>query len=304
MTGLLLDSHPILVIPELAQAVGLNEAIILQQIHYWALHNQKANRNQRDGFWWAYNSYEEWQKQFPWWSLRTIKRTFAVLETKALVVSANYNKMKMDRTKWYRINYEELNKISPLGQNGTMESDNMAPPLPETKQRLLKSIKVSKAQTPTGDSRRTLSANEEKNNSEHGDTYISPSAPSVESVYSRAIREHGADDAEWGLRMIGYYVDDYYPRVTGKHHPQLNQHQRMGFARKFLDFVNEMDISDNEPDQLLLDIVNDPKIPDPTIFIATDPKVLGAHALKLNHVPFECLADTRYCPVEGHYLGM
>lgn len=35
MSKLLLDSNPLVIIPELAVAVGLNESIILQQLHYW-----------------------------------------------------------------------------------------------------------------------------------------------------------------------------------------------------------------------------------------------------------------------------
>ena len=50
MKNLLLDSYPLLIAPELAVAVGLNEAIVLQQIHYWTEINRKANKNQRDGY--------------------------------------------------------------------------------------------------------------------------------------------------------------------------------------------------------------------------------------------------------------
>ena len=35
MNNLLIDDYPILVLPKLATEIGLNEAIVLQQIHYW-----------------------------------------------------------------------------------------------------------------------------------------------------------------------------------------------------------------------------------------------------------------------------
>ncbi len=37
MNNLLLDEHPLLVMPKLATLIGLNEAIVLQQVHYWLI---------------------------------------------------------------------------------------------------------------------------------------------------------------------------------------------------------------------------------------------------------------------------
>ena len=105
---LLLESQPLVIIPELAVAIGLNEAIILQQIHYWVQLNEKVNRNFRDGYYWTYNSFEQWREQFQFWGLNTIKRAIATLESNGIVVSGNFNDMKTDRTKWYRIDYDKL----------------------------------------------------------------------------------------------------------------------------------------------------------------------------------------------------
>lgn len=140
-TKLLLDSQPLQVIPELACLIGLNEAIILQQIHYWVLANSREGRNFKEGCFWTFNSISNWQKQFPFWSLDTIRRTFASLERKNLLITANFNKMKIDRTKWYRIDYatlygllEQDRSISGIGsgiclnpfmQNAIMESEEV-----------------------------------------------------------------------------------------------------------------------------------------------------------------------------------
>lgn len=35
MSKLLIDDYPIQVLPKLAKEIGLNEAIFLQQVHYW-----------------------------------------------------------------------------------------------------------------------------------------------------------------------------------------------------------------------------------------------------------------------------
>lgn len=35
MSKLLIQESPVMIIPSLAVKIGLNEAVILQQIHYW-----------------------------------------------------------------------------------------------------------------------------------------------------------------------------------------------------------------------------------------------------------------------------
>ena len=58
-----------------------------------------------------YNTYEEWRKQLPFWSVSTIKRTIHSLEMKGLLLSDNFNEMKMDKTKWYSIDYDKLQEL-------------------------------------------------------------------------------------------------------------------------------------------------------------------------------------------------
>lgn len=108
---LLIDEHPLLIMPQLACTIGLNESIVLQQIHYWCQMNAKTGKNYKKKYYWTYNTYEEWQKQFPFWSVMTIKRIIAKLEDKNLLISDCLNKLKIDRTKWYRINYDTLQNI-------------------------------------------------------------------------------------------------------------------------------------------------------------------------------------------------
>jgi hypothetical protein len=110
---LLIDEHPLQVLPTLACRVGLNGAIILQQVHYWLGIAKKAKdeRKFKDGRWWVYNTYEEWQENFPWWSLPTIKRTILRLETNKLLISREMDAQDWDHTKWYTIDYETLNGL-------------------------------------------------------------------------------------------------------------------------------------------------------------------------------------------------
>lgn len=61
VSPLLINEPPLQVLPTLALKLGLNEAIILQQIYYWL--NLEFNKNQFDGRLWVYNTYEKWQQQ-------------------------------------------------------------------------------------------------------------------------------------------------------------------------------------------------------------------------------------------------
>ncbi|KIP28509.1 hypothetical protein [Bacillus thuringiensis] len=152
----LLNEHPLIVLPSLAVEIGLNEAIIVQQIHYWL---QKSN-HEYDGRKWIYNSAEEWKKQFPFWGIATIRRTFTKLENSGLLLVGNYNKLKIDRTKWYSIDYKRLSNPSnqndqmatnqndqmTINQNEQLDMLNMIKPLPETTQRITETTSKAKAE--------------------------------------------------------------------------------------------------------------------------------------------------------------
>lgn len=86
---------------------GTPEAFIIAQLTYWL---QRSN-NKRNGYVWVYKTYEEWQNELPFWSVRTIQRAFKKLEKRGVVISDNYNKIPIDKTKWYRINFAYLDEL-------------------------------------------------------------------------------------------------------------------------------------------------------------------------------------------------
>ena len=140
-TKLLLEEHPLIILPRLASKIGLNESLILQQIHYWLNINEKANNNRYDGYYWVFNSYTQWQEQFPFWSSKTIERSIKNLEKLKLLIIGNYNTLKIDRTKWYTINYKVLEALeqSPFSQIGVTNTADwvdhlvkLGLPLPKT----------------------------------------------------------------------------------------------------------------------------------------------------------------------------
>ncbi|MBU2685539.1 MAG: hypothetical protein KKF27_20050, partial [Gammaproteobacteria bacterium] len=165
---LLLDKYPVLVSPRLATLIGLNEAIVLQQIQYWLVFNEEnesllpkeEQKHLRAGRWWTFNSAPNWRdKNFPFWSERTIQRTFTALRKAfvpkppnedgkppedsrvardALLITGNFNRMKYDRTLWYTINYEALAKLDSENpkrasrQVVMMDNDKLSSPIPDT----------------------------------------------------------------------------------------------------------------------------------------------------------------------------
>lgn len=144
---LLIDESPLQVLPSLAIAIGLPKAIFIQQLHYLLT----ISTNQVDGHIWVYNSARQWHDDnFPFWDTRTIQRIIADLEKDKILVSGKYNRLKIDRTKWYRLDYERLRiiteklkprkkvKKSSIRQNDVMkgtdchsEYDTLPQPLPE-----------------------------------------------------------------------------------------------------------------------------------------------------------------------------
>lgn len=130
--SLLMPSRPIVINPDLAYSIGLNEAIALQQVNYWL--KETTSGLERDGVRWIYNTNEQWLEQFPFWSESTLKRTFTRLKNLGVLKVEQLNKSQRDMTNYYTINYESelLDEVKvtksksskctlPSGQNEQME---------------------------------------------------------------------------------------------------------------------------------------------------------------------------------------
>jgi hypothetical protein len=128
--SLLIEEPPLQIIPGLAKEIGLNEAIILQQIHYWL----GRSDNDRDGRKWVYKSTQEWAEEFPFWSEATIKRAIAVLRGRGLIIITKRSATSWERVNWYTVDYEALARI------GSKCTDALAQPDPVHQVKTTRSI--------------------------------------------------------------------------------------------------------------------------------------------------------------------
>ena len=87
--------------PEIAGRVGVNAAVLYQNILFWTEKNRANGKHIHDGLSWTYNSVSAWCELFPYLSDKQIRTALGKLVDEGLLVTGNYNRMPMDRTKWY-----------------------------------------------------------------------------------------------------------------------------------------------------------------------------------------------------------
>lgn len=150
---LLINEPALQVLPSLAVSVGLEEAIILQQLHYWLNNPKSDGRVDANGDKWVYNTYAQWQEDnFPFWSEDKIKRIFLKLEEQKVVISRQLDAKMRDMTKFYRIDYDVLctmdGSFFPPSNASDLHDVKMNQKLPEnTKPDLLDGILEAQAIT-------------------------------------------------------------------------------------------------------------------------------------------------------------
>jgi len=110
---------------DLAKIVGLKEAIILSHIYFWYEQNSINNKNFHDGTYWTFNSVKTFQEQFDYMTYKEIRNVLEKLEAFGWIVSGNYNKIKIDKTKWYTVTE---NTIALFKGNTTASTGNTIAP--------------------------------------------------------------------------------------------------------------------------------------------------------------------------------
>ena len=106
----------------IAEELGLNQAIIIQHIYYWHLRNEGNNKNFIDNKYWTYNSVSGFSKLFPYLSEKQIRYSLNVLKKDGYIITDNHNKVGYDRTLWYAMTKKGLSLfVSSICQNVQMD---------------------------------------------------------------------------------------------------------------------------------------------------------------------------------------
>lgn len=122
---LLINEEPMQVLPSLCAVIGLNEGLVLQQLHYWLI----RSHHEHDERVWIYNTFAEWQIQFPFRSENTLQRIMKTLvdgrkekrdpktnriiqrAVPPLVIVHRFQRNNWDKTNWYSIDYDAMTEL-------------------------------------------------------------------------------------------------------------------------------------------------------------------------------------------------
>jgi hypothetical protein len=113
--------------PEVAAQVGVNAAVIYQNIAFWCEKDRVNGKKIFDGRAWTYNSTKAYSEQFWYLTPDQIRRALEKLESAGLIAVGCFNKDPRDRTKWYcDLRQPHLAEMpAPFGENPR--------PLPDSK---------------------------------------------------------------------------------------------------------------------------------------------------------------------------
>ena len=109
---------------KIAKKYGVAEAVVLWNLCYWQNHNEANKKNFHEERYWTYNSVSAFSEIFEYLSKKQIERILLKLEKEKVLVSGRFNKMKIDRTKWYSVESEimALHGFQPILPNGEMQT--------------------------------------------------------------------------------------------------------------------------------------------------------------------------------------
>lgn len=103
---LLTRDTPIIILPTLAAAFGILEAVFLQQLHYLSLQAKIGIRH--DGHKWIYNTLDQWHGVLPCWSVASIERAITKLKKLGVIHIEKLSPHRSNRTNYYRIDYAKI----------------------------------------------------------------------------------------------------------------------------------------------------------------------------------------------------
>jgi hypothetical protein len=120
--------------PEIAKKVGVNAAVIYQNIVWWTQKNAANKQNVRDGHVWTYNSRAAFGRLFPYLTQSQIKTAISKLVDTGLLLKGEYNVANYDKTNWYSPSISAKWLENPIGYKSPMDWSETANGLVENRQ--------------------------------------------------------------------------------------------------------------------------------------------------------------------------
>lgn len=108
---------------EIAKAVGVNAAIVYENLAFWIRHNAKQGKNLKDGVHWTYVTQKDLAAQFEYLSTKQVRTALDRLKDADLIRTGSFNRHGYDRTTWFALTDEtdlhDGKTELPAGANGT-----------------------------------------------------------------------------------------------------------------------------------------------------------------------------------------
>lgn len=99
--------------------VGVNAAVVLENIAFWVRANRKAGRHKHDGKHWTYGSTRHFAELFDYLSEKQVRGALDKLITCGYVETGNFNRSAYDRTRWFT--------LTEKGERATQERQSEKP---------------------------------------------------------------------------------------------------------------------------------------------------------------------------------
>ena len=119
------EAHAFIV--EEAVEHGIDKALLMQHIRFWCNQNEGRESHTHEGKTWMYQSASDMCHHYRYWSRQKISRLLRDMEADGLIVSANYNSIGYDQTKWYAL----ADNLQCSTVNNRMSKGEQ--PIPDTK---------------------------------------------------------------------------------------------------------------------------------------------------------------------------
>lgn len=235
----------IVVRTDLACAIGVYEAMLVNQIQYW-IDRCMDEEHFKDGKYWIYQTYEGWRNQLPFLSLRTVKNLVKSLKSKGIIETSQFNKKNWDRTTWYTINQEKIDEIVREYReckDCTVDSENVAPSevqgLPNQECKVCTTNTIDYTETTTKTSSKTSNV-----------LSISTDAPRITDIqeYMEFVRKTLEENGQFNRNVDDLCdgIENFlrqYRLCKGKHHVRLKGETIIKIAKElepYIDSLGEM----------------------------------------------------------------